>query len=298
MFRSSFLSSPIKYGAYIRNLQIRSSLRAVAGATQKPNQPTDGPIVKAESIANQYEQDVTNSIARWVKAEEIYYGKERDFTNYPTFKIAHCHPKVRMGVFPDSWFQPFYNKTGVTGPYMFMFGSFMFLINKEIWVFDGHFLEFFVFLSMSVMIVKRFGAPTRKIVEKWAKEGEHLMYHQPINEVKSYIDNTIKTCEMEVERAAAVPEHVRAKEENIALQLEATYRERLQSVYRTVHRRLEYHVERENTRKRYIQQHMVNWVVDHVVKGITPAQEKDTLTHCINELKRLAQASKVTTTVQ
>lgn len=60
---------------------------------------------------------------------------------------------------------------------MFMFGSFMFLINKEIWVFDGHFVEFFVFLSMSVMIVKRFGTRTRKIVEKWAKVSQKYWYN-------------------------------------------------------------------------------------------------------------------------
>nr|AAW24547.1 SJCHGC09031 protein [Schistosoma japonicum]CAX73873.1 ATP synthase, subunit b [Schistosoma japonicum] len=273
------------------------NLKAVITPPEKPKQSFNDPSMKAESVADQYEQDVNNSVARWVNADEIYYGRERDLQNYPTFKLSRCHPKVRMGVFPDSWFHPFYSKTGVTGPYMFMFGSFMFLINKEIWLFDGHFLECLVFFGMSTVIIKKAGPYARKFLDECTQEDEQVMYHKPINEVKSYLDNTIKTCEVEVGRTTAVSEHVRAKEENIALQLEATYRERLQKVYRAVHRRLDYHVEWENTRKRYIQQHMVNWVVDHVVKGITPAQEKETLAHCINELERLAQNSKVTTPV-
>ncbi|KAK4467988.1 hypothetical protein MN116_008170 [Schistosoma mekongi] len=297
LVRSNILNFSAKYRACICNFHTSINLQAFTTPPEKPKQAADDPSVRAKLVADQYEQDVNNSVARWVNAEEIYYGKERDLQNYPTFKLSKCHPKVRMGVFPDSWFHPFYNKTGVTGPYMFMFGSFMFLINKEIWVFDGHFLEFVAFLGMSTITVKVVGPYATKFLEECAKEDEQVMYHEPINEVKSYLDNTIKTCEVEVERTTAVPEHVRAKEENIALQLEATYRERLQNVYRTVHRRLDYHVERENARKRYIQQHMVNWVVDHVVKGITPAQEKETLVHCINELERLAQNSKVTTSV-
>ncbi|VDQ10701.1 unnamed protein product, partial [Trichobilharzia regenti] len=209
--------------------------------------------------------------SRWEKSHQIYYGKERDFKNFPTIKFAETSPKIRMGVFPDYWFQPFYNKTGVTGPYMFMFGSFMFLINKEIW--------FSTFVIMSTVFVKLFGPRAKKFMEDL------------VEVVKGYLDNTIKTSEMEMSRAAAVSEHVKAKEENIALQLEAAYRERLQNVFRTVHRRL---VSFEFKVYSILMVFVV--LKNHVVKGITPTQEKETLTHCINELKRLAQTSKVTAT--
>ncbi|CAH8530655.1 unnamed protein product [Schistosoma turkestanicum] len=234
---SLIFSIPGKYRTCIQSFKLCSNLRAMATATQKPNQ-SDDPIMKAESLANQYEEDVTSSVAKWLKANEIYYGKERDFNNYPTYKAPYCHPKVRMGVFPDSWFQPFYNKTGVTGPYMFLFGSFMFLMNKEIWIYDGHWFEFIVFCLVCTGAIKKLGPHATKFIEKLKEEHDQAMYYQPLNEVKGYVDNTIKTCETEIARAAVVPEHILAKKENIALQLEATYRERLQNVYRTVQRRL------------------------------------------------------------
>ncbi|CAH8601556.1 unnamed protein product [Heterobilharzia americana] len=284
--------SGLRIGSFHTGLNLVSE----TPATPKPIQPTVDRIVKVESVAKKYEQDIINSVARWDKCNEIYYGKERDMKNFPTIKVSESHPKVRMGVLPESWFHPFYSKTGVTGPYMFIFSSFMFLINKEIWVCDGHFIEFIAFWFVAVAVIKVVGPFARKYVDEVTEKDKQVMYYGPINQVKCYLDDTIKTSQAEIDRVTAVAEHVKAKEENIALQLEAAYRERLHNIHRTVHRRLDYHVERENTRKRYIQHHMVNWVVDNVVKGITPAQEKETLTHCISELKRLAQISKVTAT--
>lgn len=106
------------------------------------------------------------------------------------------------------------------------------------------------------------------------------------------------------------------KRENVGLQLEAVYRERLMEVYREVKRRLDYQVEKVNvssivTRgekfesfsdsqrtqrddfslqvERNIQQrHMVNWIVDSVKKSITAESEQETLKKCIADLKGLS----------
>ncbi len=56
------------------------------------------------------------------------------------FRVRPIDPSpVRMGVFPEEWFQAFYNKTGVSGPYMALFSVGTFLVSKEFYVLEHDF---------------------------------------------------------------------------------------------------------------------------------------------------------------
>lgn len=79
-----------------------------------------------------------------------------------------------------------------------------------------------------------------------------------------------------------------AHKENIALQLEAAYRERLATVYSEVKRRLDYQVEVQQVERSVKHKHLVNWVKQKVLASITPDQEKENLNKCISDLSALA----------
>lgn len=270
-----------------------------ATATEKAAAKTESPqaknlaitekaIKESELLAEKYHKHVSDSIVRWNKCNEIYYGKERDMVNYPTIKITEQHPKVRLGFIPDSWFQTLYSRTGVTGPYLFLGGTTAFLLSKEYWVADAHFVEVIPFIIIMTWAIKKFGSRASDYLSKITQQRIDNFYTKPLNNAVANLDKAIKSADEEIARAACVPTLVAAKKENIDLQLEASYRERLQNVYKAVTRRLDYHVERENVRRRFQQQYMANWVTSAVISGITAAQEKETLQQCIRDLKALA----------
>lgn len=78
------------------------------------------------------------------------------------------HPgKVRLGFIPEEWFQFFYNKTGVTGPYTFGVGLITYLCSKEIYVMEHEYYSGLSLGIMAIVAVKKLGP----LIAKWA-DGE------------------------------------------------------------------------------------------------------------------------------
>lgn len=74
--------------------------------------------------------------------------------------------KVRMGFIPDEWFQFFYKKTGVTGPYTFGAGLLTYLMSKEIYVMEHEYYSGLSLLIMSIIAVKKLGPPIAAYADK------------------------------------------------------------------------------------------------------------------------------------
>jgi len=213
---------------------------------------------------------------------------ERDLVNFPHYVSKLWPGKVRLFFIPDSYFQFFYKKTGVTGPYLFFGGLLTFLMQKEIWVMEHTFQHIppflFVFYLMHRYVFRPF---TVSLDEEM---------HADIDKQNSAKFEDIKLNQdyiaMEKQRQEMLPVMIQflteAKKENIFLQLEAAYRQRLKQAHAEVKRRLDYMVEVEESKTRLQQSYMVQWIVNQVKSSITPQQEKATLQQCISDLKLLA----------
>ncbi|XP_064456020.1 ATP synthase subunit b, mitochondrial-like [Ornithodoros turicata] len=212
---------------------------------------------------------------------------ERDLVNFPRLKRPVYPAKVRMGFLPDSWFQFFYHKTGVTGPYFFGAGLLTYMYSKEILLMDH---EFWTGVTLAIMIsygVKKMGPGVNAYVDKEVDTMEEDLEHCRSGNMDA-LKEAIKNEEHSQWQAEGEKMLFEAKRENVHLQLEAEFRKRQMTVYNEVKKRLDFQFEVQNVKRRLQQKHMVNWIVDNVVKSISPQQEKDALQKCITDLKSLA----------
>ena len=72
---------------------------------------------KVLALSVRCSSDLKAHAENWDKANKIYFGPERDLKNFPLQAQPKEVPPTRMGILPKSWFDAFYDKTGVTGKY-------------------------------------------------------------------------------------------------------------------------------------------------------------------------------------
>merc|ERR1711915_1043235 len=80
---------------------------------------------------------------------------ERDLVNFPARVRPIDKPPVRLGIFPEEWFTAMYPKTGVTGPYMALFGVATFLASKEFFVMEHDFMLELASLPFWLSLLRR-----------------------------------------------------------------------------------------------------------------------------------------------
>merc|ERR1711902_27790 len=214
---------------------------------------------------------------------------ERDLVNFPDRVRPIDKPPVRMGIFPEEWFTALYPKTGVTGPYMALFGVSTFLASKEYFVMEH---DFYVGMGLAIVmtyLIKTQGPAYTEAINKQLDEEEAALKAIRQDEIDACLAQ-IKGEQAVQEQATAWQDIIAAKKEAVGLQLEGEYRSRLAAAHSAVKKRLDYQVETANVLRRMEQKHMVDWIIGNVKASITPAQEAAALKKCISDLKALSAA--------
>ncbi|CAH1647705.1 unnamed protein product [Spodoptera littoralis] len=196
--------------------------------------------------------------------------------------------KVRLGFIPEEWFGFLKPMTGVTGPYFLMIGLANYLVSKEIFVMEH---EYYMGISQFIMVyyaVTKFGPQLAVYLDKEVDDFTKDLEKTRIDEL-NFHQNVIKESETAIWRAMGLKDLMQAKKENIAVQLEAIYRERAMLVYQRVRGRLDYHVRKQRTVNRVKQKWMVQWILNNVEKSITADFKKQAMESALRQLTALAE---------
>ncbi|KAJ8737764.1 hypothetical protein PYW08_000359 [Mythimna loreyi] len=202
-------------------------------------------------------------------------------------KRAKVPGKCRMGLIPEEWFQFLRPMTGVSGPYILMIGLANYAASKEILVMEHeYYLGISIFLVIYIVTTK-FGSKVGSLLDKQVDAIANKL-EDGRNQQLGVLKKHIADAELGIWRAEGQKELMDAKKENIKIQLEAVFRERQMMVHRGVLRRMEYHVKRHWVRRRIRHKWMVQWILEHVHKGITPEFKKHVMEIAIRDLTLLA----------
>jgi F-type H+-transporting ATPase subunit b len=215
---------------------------------------------------------------------------DRDLKNFPYPEKHMYPPKSRLLIVPDCWCTPIEKITGTSGPYVLIGGLFAFVLNKEWLTVDENMMKVQSLLLMYFVISRTFNFRFDKFMYGGQKE--------TVDRLKGIIDDELK--DAREFRKASSAESASLKEvsekfpvifkENLALQLEETYRRNVEAVTNELKRRLDYLQEVEETKMRFEREVLLKSIIQGVQSQIqnNEGNIKDAyLDNCISQLKTL-----------
>ncbi|KAM3716204.1 ATP synthase F(0) complex subunit [Dirofilaria immitis] len=216
---------------------------------------------------------------------------ERDLVNYPYPVKRMYPPKLRLMIVPDKFMNNFHKYTGTSGPYVFFAMLYAFLHTKGLFEIAHDRMKILVFIFYYYIFSRAFNY-------RWDK----YFYESCKKREKKYldiIDNNFKAVReiQEMSKAersayAAVKEYYPVIfKENLALQLESTYRRNVERLATEMKRRLDYLQETEAVRHSFARDHMLKWIINSVQSEIVDNKEnikEKYMDTCIEQLKGLS----------
>jgi F-type H+-transporting ATPase subunit b len=265
----------------------RLALRAAAQAW-KSQAPATMAVMPQRHLGD-YSRTLDERLKLFKEVTETYYNNpDRDTKNFPIEVQEEYPPATRMLVLPDSWFGNLYNKMGVSGPYVLTIGGALTLLGKEYILIDHHFAEAIAFSFAMYFLWYKLRDPAYKFTLESIKEETEETWEKPLAESKLKFKENIALMEKAIWQEEGQKYLYEAKREGVDLQLEAIYRQRLSEARSEIKKRLDYQLAKETAVKNFQHNYMTRWIIDNVLKGITPEQEKAALSQCLADLKTIA----------
>jgi len=210
----------------------------------------------------------------------------------PVPEYENVKKDLKFYFLPKSWFDFFYEKTGVTGPYVFGGAIFTMLASKEYYMFGhtyGHHSRqiFWMFVTYG-LLNRAYGEQVRDYVENLRTEKFHAMDAIKEEEVQACYE-VLDNVKLLKWRAGLSELYNEAKKVNLDIMLETAFLERQAQVVNRIKQKLDYQVAVQKVDAELEHAHMIEWIETKVMETITPESQRATLDACIADLHVLAE---------
>jgi len=207
----------------------------------------------------------------------------------PAPKEVNYKGMTRMAFFSEGYFKFMEERLGYTGGYTLLFGSWVFLMSKEILVLNPE--TYWTFMAAPLMgaILTQGVIP---FMDREAKMQQDIR-EENINSWKGY---KMSLAESEVDGLARLKEQTEGlamvqeqRKTNLAMALDAEYMNRQADLAAAVKKRLDFQVAMKNAEREAQSKHMIDWIDAEVKAAIAKRSAKDDLAAAIAQLKSMAK---------
>jgi hypothetical protein len=259
---------------------------------------------RAVSYAQQWATISPEEIAAKASGDYTKVSQVHDWENYssghkpyegmgplpPVNTTVPVEAQLRFGFMPEAWFKILEPRLGYSGGYTLFWGLMAALSSKEYIMASSPEVTWLFWAAVVIPPVMHMGLFPYLERESMIEEMAH------VDRINKWKDYKMSIAESEVdgiqrlkEQASGLELAQQQRKNNLAMALDAEYRNRKADLTAAVKQRLDYHVAIKNAEREAESKHMVQWIENEVLAAIGKRDGKSDLNSAISQLKSMAK---------